>query len=253
MSQRLIAISDIHGYYNEFIKLMKEIDYKKGVDKLYILGDMVDRGPESFKTLILVRNLQLQYPETVHVIRGNHDDEFLKIIKMLYNNETLDTDGWDLYAGFTGDELRTIEVYSTLLGDIDKGKLIDWLESLPLYVEDGEYIFTHAAIDPKLTLELQQSQYLLWGRYNEEKPTFVHNPVYNGRVVVFGHVCTRTIFKITGREITDDIWYDTKYYDKIGIDCGIWTGGKLGALIIKPAENKYEEVYIEHPGRTASK
>ena len=250
MNQRLIAISDIHGYYEEFIELMKKVDYKKGVDKLYILGDMIDRGKDSFKTMTLIRNLQRQYPETVHVILGNHDSEFLNIIKLLRQDKTLDEDGWVLYAGFTDDDLQTLAVYSELLNDNDKDKLIEWLESLPYYVEDGDFIFVHAAIDSKLPLDKQDPQYMLWGKYGKEKYSFIYDKMYDNKVVVFGHVYTETLYKMNNEKLSNNVWYDIKNYDKIGIDCGIWTGkGKLGALIITPGsrieEDTFEDMYVD--------
>lgn len=249
MSDRIIAVSDIHGYYQEFVELMKKVNYQKGRDKLYILGDMIDRGPESLKVITLIRNLQLNYPETVKVIRGNHDDEFIKIARTLYKGENYDEDSWRMYAGFTGDDLTGLQIYNEMLNQNDKDLLLKWLEGLPLYIEDGAYVFVHAGVNPKKDIKNQNSQILLWGKGNNEmKKLFVWEPCWQDKVVVFGHCSTDTFYSRVEGYNCNDIWYDMNNRDKIGIDCGVWKNGKLGALIINNpySDNpQHSEIYID--------
>lgn len=241
---KIFAISDIHGHYDEFVRIIKKIKFQKGIDKLYILGDIVDRGPESIKLLSLIWNLQIHYPETVKVLRGNHDQEFLKVITMMSKGETYTEEAWNMYAGFTGDDLNTVDVFHKLF-DVDaKTKLINWLSQLPYYIEDGPYIFVHAAINPTLTMDKQTEQTMLWGSENEKDPPFYSKKAFFKKVVIFGHTPSRIMhMKDTGK-YNSHIWYDLKNYDKICIDCGIWSGGLLGVLEIDEVTDHYTEHYL---------
>ena len=61
------VISDIHGQYNMFIELLDKIDLKD-TDTLYILGDVLDRGPHPIKT---IRKL-MEMPNAICLV-GNHE------------------------------------------------------------------------------------------------------------------------------------------------------------------------------------
>lgn len=58
------VISDIHGQYNMFIELLDKIDLKD-TDTLYILGDVLDRGPHPIKTIRKLMKCQMQYAWSV--------------------------------------------------------------------------------------------------------------------------------------------------------------------------------------------
>lgn len=252
MNNRLIAISDIHGYYDAFVSLLKKINYDKDKDTLVIVGDMVDRGPESMKVISLIRNMQLAYPDKVHVVLGNHDSEFIKIAKLLQKGQTLTEEDWQLYAGFTGDDLTAIDHFHKLFSFADKEILINWLNSLPTYVDICNHIFVHAGIDPTIPMVSQNEQKMLWGKYDKDDRMFIWKNVnknhgYENKVVVFGHLDTAVIFKKYENRFCHDIWYDLTNYDKIGIDCGAGGNGKLGALIISRDNEgnfQYNEEYI---------
>jgi serine/threonine protein phosphatase 1 len=78
MKKRLLAISDIHGCCSEFIALLKRAAYNPLLDQLILLGDYVDRGPDSFQVVELVIQL---VNEGAIALRGNHDDYFVKMVK----------------------------------------------------------------------------------------------------------------------------------------------------------------------------
>lgn len=52
------VISDIHGMYNKFIELLNKIKLKD-TDTLYILGDVLDRGPDPIKTLLKIMSMPM--------------------------------------------------------------------------------------------------------------------------------------------------------------------------------------------------
>jgi serine/threonine protein phosphatase 1 len=71
------CISDIHGQRTVLELLLKHINLKAD-DQLYLLGDYVDRGPDSIGTLLLVTDL-LNQPN-VTVLLGNHDQMFYRTL-----------------------------------------------------------------------------------------------------------------------------------------------------------------------------
>ena len=66
------CISDIHGYYDLFCRLLDKIGFSNK-DKLYVLGDFVDKGPDSIRLAKLLFSMP-----NVYCIAGNHEYDFLK-------------------------------------------------------------------------------------------------------------------------------------------------------------------------------
>lgn len=74
----IFAISDIHGCYDLFMEKLAlvELELQEGNNKLILLGDYIDRGPDSFRCLEKAYSLQQKYgKEQVIVLRGNHEPE----------------------------------------------------------------------------------------------------------------------------------------------------------------------------------
>lgn len=80
--QRLIVIGDIHGDYGVLSTILSKIDYERYLsdehNKLVFLGDYIDRGQRSPQVLYTVCFLKARFPQSVILIRGNHEapDEF---------------------------------------------------------------------------------------------------------------------------------------------------------------------------------
>ncbi|CAM4355269.1 metallophosphoesterase [Saccharibacillus endophyticus] len=74
---RTIAISDIHGHARTLIALLEKIHYEPTQDRLYLLGDYVDGGPDSLGTVRMVMDLCAQGAGNTQVLGGNHDELFL--------------------------------------------------------------------------------------------------------------------------------------------------------------------------------
>ena len=67
MPKNIYVLSDIHGHYNVFIKMLEKIKFSDD-DVLYILGDCCDRGPDSLKIYLYIQKFK-----NIHLIRGNHE------------------------------------------------------------------------------------------------------------------------------------------------------------------------------------
>ena len=76
------VMSDIHGHFDMFMELIDKINFSKS-DELYILGDVVDRGPHSCKTL-----LWMMQHDNIFPIIGNHELMALPCLRFLIEEIT---------------------------------------------------------------------------------------------------------------------------------------------------------------------
>ncbi|MFD1038255.1 metallophosphoesterase [Virgibacillus byunsanensis] len=71
---RTFFVSDIHGNFAAFNTLLNYVKFSPSTDHLVIGGDMINRGPKSAQVLQWARYYMEKYPETIHVIAGNHEE-----------------------------------------------------------------------------------------------------------------------------------------------------------------------------------
>jgi bis(5'-nucleosyl)-tetraphosphatase (symmetrical) len=124
----LYAIGDIQGCHAEFCQLLDLIGFSKSDDRLWLVGDLVNRGPESLQVLREVAALG----EVAVTVLGNHDFHLLTIAaghRKPHRGDTLDA----------------------ILAAPDRDALIDWLARRPLVVRDGERLLVHAGLLPQWT------------------------------------------------------------------------------------------------------
>ena len=205
---RTVAISDIHGCYDELVNLMQDLVdsevYDPQTDKLIFLGDYIDRGDDSKKVVQYIRNLQ-KNNDNVIALMGNHEMMCVDYLREESNN-------W-LFNGCN----NTIESYRG-----DKKQLIndaEWMEQLPLYYEDEHFVYVHAGINPNKPLDEHSKYELLWVR-----EPFLYDVSKFPKTVIFGH--TPSISMMEG-----DKPYRT-FAGNVCVDTGCVFGGKLTALII---------------------
>jgi serine/threonine protein phosphatase 1 len=219
---RLLTISDIHGCLEVLKKLLIKVNYNPKEDKLIILGDYVDRGPNPMETLLFIEELM---NEGAITLIGNHDSMFLDLI----NDNSL---SWALNQQYYHElgTAKTIVDYLAL--DTKEQKHIrDILNKLlPYHIEDN-FIFVHAGVDVKLPIEENDFQELIWIR--EE---FYTNKSYDDKIVIFGHTPTCNL----NSDRSCNIWIDEYYKDKIGIDGACVYGGALACLDLTNMVEYYE-------------
>jgi len=78
---RDFVVSDLHGFYDMLMAELSEIKFDQDIDRLFSVGDLVDRGPESMKCLELVQE------PWFHSVVGNHED---MMIRAILDNESSD-------------------------------------------------------------------------------------------------------------------------------------------------------------------
>ncbi|WP_400164146.1 metallophosphoesterase family protein [Brevibacillus sp. TJ4] len=207
-------VSDIHGQYLALQKALREVSFSpESGDQLYVLGDLVDRGPHSREVLLELLGMQQSYPNQVILLKGNHEQMLQDWLLRQGNPE--------MYLRFNGGDatirsllhdhpLRRAFLSSMPSGEVQEEarnlilarypQLLSALSSLPLYVDlphgrsNGAppVLLVHAGIRPGLPLNRQKPDDLLWIR----EPFYNH---YNGELgVVFGHTPVNRLPGYTG-------------------------------------------------------
>ena len=214
------VFSDIHGKYELFSRLLEKIKLAPS-DTVYICGDVIDKGELSLKTLRLVTEL----PD-VKMILGNHEEMFLKYYRSLMAEST-DFD-------FILEKLRG---YFPTDGALLDFELMDYLESLPYYLREREFICVHAGLPTDtvgklLPLEKVAPEILLNDRRFKE-PSFCHT---SPECVFFGHtqtngICGQNKILAYRRDKSKPPVTVSDFY-KIHLDTGAWCSGTLGCFCV---------------------
>lgn len=126
-----LLIGDIHGCYNEFMRVLEKADFNQN-DTIWLTGDLVARGPNSLDVLRFVK----QHSQQVRLTLGNHDIHLLAV-----------------YAGIAKNPKK--DHISQIFAADDCDELIDWLRKQPLIQVDEslKLVMAHAGISPQWDLE----------------------------------------------------------------------------------------------------
>jgi len=121
------AIGDIQGCHKQLGELLHKLDFKSDKDKLWFAGDIVNRGPDSLKTLRFIKSLG----DNAVTVLGNHDLHLLAIANGRRKQNKKDTLEEILFAK-------------------DSDQLLDWLIHRPLmhYQKKNNVCLVHAGIHP---------------------------------------------------------------------------------------------------------
>lgn len=147
------CISDIHGHPKEFFKLLDKISPASS-DDIYVLGDIVDRGPGTVRMLEYAMN---EAPQTMHFLLGNHEDmlsSFLHCTEEQADGSMLDRFFLDFEHPYLWNTDHT--TLKSVLGRRRrawwKEEVATWIDSLPLYAvveASGQYwMLVHAGFNP---------------------------------------------------------------------------------------------------------
>lgn len=123
------AIGDVQGCFDALQRLLARVGFAPERDRLWLVGDLVNRGPQSLEVLRFVRGLG----ERAVSVLGNHD---LHLITQ--------------HEGF--ERRREDDTFEDVLRAPDAGALIDWLRHRPLFHLEGGHAMVHAGLLPGWTL-----------------------------------------------------------------------------------------------------
>ena len=172
--EKIFAIGDIHGSYGQLQDLMQKIPIDFANDTLVFIGDYIDRGPGSVEVVDFLIDLKKRVPGIIF-LKGNHEDMLQKYL-----------DGTDRFTYLLNGGQNTLDSYLNRKNLPDSFPIpddhIDFFNSLRLYYETESYIFVHAGLRPKVPLDTQRAEDLLWIR-----DKFIYSKYEFGKPVVFGH------------------------------------------------------------------
>lgn len=127
------AIGDIQGCYPALQRLLERVAFDPAQDRLWVVGDLVNRGPQSLQVLRLLRG----FGAAATVVLGNHDLYLLMVAAGYERREDDDT----LYQ---------------VMEAPDRDALLQWLAHRPLMHVDGDYVLVHAGLLPGWTVARAQ-------------------------------------------------------------------------------------------------
>jgi serine/threonine protein phosphatase 1 len=204
LSERLIAIGDIHGCDRALRGLIAAIA-PTAKDTVVVLGDCIDRGPNPKG--VIDQLVHLAKRTEVVAIMGNHEEMMLGVL-----GGQLDHTVWLKHGG-----LSTLDSYG-FNGDRDfiPEDHRRFFESMVDYHEDDEFFFTHACYDPNQPLDSQPAEELRWRSFRDGVPA----PHLSGKTAIVGHTAN-----------LDALCIDLGHL--ICIDTNCYGGGLLTALDVR--------------------
>lgn len=227
----IYAVGDVHGRADLLSVLCRRIEedaqqLTPGTERIVVfMGDYVDRGLESAEVIEALIRRPLPGFRTIHLL-GNHD---AWLLSFLVDPEVGAT--WLRYGGDV-----TLHSYGVPLGtpidDVDyllslqqelRRRLptshVEFLQSLELSFEIGDYAFVHAGVRPGVPVDRQTADDLLWIR----EPFLSFNRSF-GKVIVHGHT-------VEAEPVVR--------HNRIGIDTGACWTGRLTCVVLEEGSHRF--------------
>ncbi len=175
---RRFAATDIHGCLETFSHLVEIVLRLRPADTLYLLGDYVNKGPDSAGVLDYIMRLQTAGYQ-VHCLRGNHEQELLATIHGTPNANNMWKSAAErdlVLASFGVAETAAIPA-----------RYVAWMAALPLTLELPDFVLVHAGFDFTLPpVDMRRDEHSML--YTK---SFVFDPSrLGGKRLLHGHVPT---------------------------------------------------------------
>lgn len=225
-AHRAYAIGDVHGRLDLLDEMLATIAADNKARKparttIIFLGDLIDRGPQSFEVVERLRTYHPGFANLVFLM-GNHEEVLLRIL----SGETDILPDWLRFGGaecarsygLDPVDLETREPAAALrlLRRAVPKEHLKFLSSFADTASFGKYLFVHAGIRPGVPLSKQSAPDLRWIR-----EPFLDDRSDHGRIVVHGHT------------ISDGV---DERSNRIGLDTGAYYTGVLTALGLEEDE-----------------
>ncbi len=225
--ERVYAIGDVHGRLDLLQALVGQIRRDNAARpaahvRLVLLGDIIDRGPDSAAIVDRCRALSARSDAFV-VLKGNHEAMMLDALGGNVNALAV----WLRHGGDAALASWGVEA-ELIAGGPTRACLaaarrqvptetIDWLTTRPTSLRIGGYLFVHAGIRPDVPIARQTAQDMLWIRHE-----FLESEAVHPHVIVHGHSIEEEVDMRANR---------------IGIDTGAYRTGKLTALMLEGGDH----------------
>lgn len=136
------VISDIHGYLSRMFDVLRKANFDWDNDELYVLGDIIDRGPESAEALYWAIE---EASDNVHFLLGNHEDMAYRALLQVVDDVPIDDiiyeNPWSWNGGY-----KTLDNCREFYGSKWCHKAAAWIKELPLYYIVDNKLLVHAGL-----------------------------------------------------------------------------------------------------------
>jgi serine/threonine protein phosphatase 1 len=231
--QRVYAIGDIHGRLDLFDALIAAVEADdaeamKARTTVVLLGDLVDRGPDSAGVIARAREWNAQ--RKLRVLAGNHEEMFLLSFQKkdvlrhflrFGGKETLESYGIEA----SPKNKKDLELLQEAMHDRVPPEDIEFIREMEDRIVIGDYAFVHAGIVPDIALEKQNGADLRWIR-----EPFLSSEQRHSHVIVHGH----TIYGKPELRM-----------NRIGIDTGAFASGRLTALVLEGTGRRFIQTKVK--------
>jgi bis(5'-nucleosyl)-tetraphosphatase (symmetrical) len=130
------AIGDVQGCFTALLTLLERVHFDRTRDRLWFVGDLVNRGPQSLEVLRFVQALG----DRAITVLGNHD---LRLLAVAHGQR----------------RLKPADTFTDVLVAPDRDELLTWLRHRPMLHHDATFSMTliHAGLPPQWTLAMAQA------------------------------------------------------------------------------------------------
>lgn len=213
----LFVVSDVHGYVDDLRQSLRGAELVDADDRwtgrdveLWVLGDLIDRGPDGVGAIDLVRSLQQQAPDQVHMLMGNH--EALALGYRLFPDSRFG-EVWAPNGGHRSDQERLTDEH------------LAWMRGLPVMGRFGDYLLMHS----------DTTDYLEWGDsvedINQTVTSLLADDDAEAHWEVFASLTSRYDFaQGDGARVARDV------LDRLGGGCVVHGHSIIGTLTGQPSE-----------------
>ena len=224
-NERLYAIGDIHGRLDLLERLYEIIVQDARTDPapettIIFLGDYVDRGPDSAGVInFLLNRTSKQYRHVF--LKGNHEDAFCRAFES--------TEIWPTWKEFGGLDtvasymVHGLSVFDNTLPPALRAAVPEehrtFLNGLNLMHRSGDYVFVHAGIRPRVPVERQTPEDLMWIR----RP-FLDADGFGGLCIVHGH---------------SQVEKKENLPHRIAVDTGAYHSGCLTCVVLEGEDRRF--------------
>lgn len=222
------AVGDVHGRDDLVLRLVPRMEAAADrAEAIVFVGDYIDRGERSVRTLQLLHEITQAMPNVVRCLTGNHEQMLLEFL------DEPDRFGpaWMRHGGMQtlasvglrplGDT-ASAAAWARLRNDLRDAlgrDLEAWLRALPIHWQSGNVVVSHAGANPRLGIDLQRPRDFIWGH-----PDFAEQVRDDGIWIVHGHTI------VEQPTIADG---------KICVDTGAYATGRLSAAFVAPGTVRF--------------
>ena len=219
IKERTIVVGDVHGCAGALRELLDRMRADPARDRLVLLGDLFDRGSDSWEVFRHVRELKSEFGSRFTLVLGNHED-YLTAEKLSFAQRRV----WD-----------RVGRRATVLSFKSHGEKMEdaapWLrENGSLFYRDGEIQCVHAAVKVE-PIEANDRRTLV----HDHSAIFDNS--YRGRFTVTGHVALPAVTYFAGdmrhiEEMSCGVWREIPECGMLCIDTGCGKGGRLTGMAV---------------------